>query len=67
MVSTTAHSVVGLLGPAAGLLPERPFRAPHFSASVAAVIGGGGRDARPGEMSLAHNDVLFLDRISEFA
>lgn len=64
-VSTSIHSVAGLLDPAAGLLMDRPFRAPHHTASVTALIGGG-CDPRPGEISLAHTGVLFLDEMVEF-
>jgi magnesium chelatase family protein len=58
------HSVAGTLEQGR-LLRTRPFRDPHFSASVPALVGGGTR-ARPGEVSLAHNGVLFLDELPEF-
>ncbi|HRW92116.1 MAG TPA: YifB family Mg chelatase-like AAA ATPase [Thermotogota bacterium] len=58
--TASIYSVVGL-----PIVVERPFRAPHHSASRSAIIGGG-TDARPGEVSLAHNGVLFLDEIPEF-
>lgn len=59
------HSVAGALA-AGGLLRIRPYRAPHHSASIAALTGGGLR-ARPGEVSLAHRGVLFLDELPEFS
>ncbi|MEI4488493.1 YifB family Mg chelatase-like AAA ATPase [Frigidibacter sp. MR17.14] len=59
------HSLAGSL-PAGGISRGRPFRDPHHTASSAAIIGGG-RPARPGEISLAHNGVLFLDELPEFA
>ncbi|MBQ4436541.1 MAG: YifB family Mg chelatase-like AAA ATPase [Clostridia bacterium] len=62
---TRIHSVAGLLPPNSGLITQRPFRTPHHSASMPALIGGG-PDARPGEISLAHNGVLFLDELPEY-
>ncbi len=63
--ATSIHSVCGLLGPGQGLLVERPFRAPHHTISDVALVGGGTLP-RPGEISLAHNGVLFLDEVAEF-
>ncbi len=63
---TAIHSVVGLLPAGGGLIMDRPFRAPHHTISNAALIGGGSQP-RPGEVSLAHNGVLFLDEMLEFS
>ena len=63
--TTKIHSVAGKLGAERGLLSQRPFRAPHHMTSQVALIGGG-QSPQPGEVSLAHNGVLFLDELPEF-
>ncbi len=62
---TRIHSVVGLLSRDRPLMDQRPFRAPHHSASVASIVGGGS-GPKPGEATLAHRGVLFLDELPEF-
>jgi magnesium chelatase family protein len=64
--TTKVHSVAGILPQNAGLLSTRPFRAPHHTISDAGLIGGGAGTPRAGEVSLAHNGVLFLDELPEF-
>jgi magnesium chelatase family protein len=63
---TTIHSVAGLLPDGVGLMDHRPFRAPHHTISRAG-LAGGGSPVRPGEMSLAHHGILFLDELPEFS
>ncbi|WP_206812223.1 YifB family Mg chelatase-like AAA ATPase [Paradesulfitobacterium ferrireducens] len=65
MEVTQLYSVAGLLTNKGALISERPFRHPHHTASIAGIIGGG-RDLRPGELSLANHGVLFLDELPEF-
>lgn len=66
LVTSAIYSVAGLLSGSGGLIRERPFRTPHNTSSVVAMVGGG-PSASPGEISLAHNGVLYLDEISLFS
>ena len=63
--TTRIHSVVGILKSGQALLATRPFRSPHHTLSDVAMVGGG-QFPKPGEVSLAHNGVLFLDELPEF-
>jgi len=63
--TTKIHSVAGKLGAHGDLIAKRPFRSPHHTISDVALVGGGG-NPQPGEISLAHNGVLFLDELPEF-
>ena len=64
---TMVHSASGIALPAGGLVRTPPFRAPHHSTSQTALVGGGSRVIRPGEVSIAHGGVLFMDELAEFA
>ena len=63
--TTAIHSVMGLLSDGQPLITQRPFRSPHHTSSAIALVGGGS-NPRPGEVSLAHHGVLFLDELPEF-
>jgi len=65
METTRIHSIMGMVPPGKGLLRARPFRAPHHTASDIALVGGG-TIPKPGEVTLSHNGVLFLDELPEF-
>ncbi|MEX1000622.1 MAG: YifB family Mg chelatase-like AAA ATPase [Crocinitomicaceae bacterium] len=63
--TTKIHSVAGLIGANGGLVMQRPFRSPHHTVSDVALVGGGSHP-KPGEISLAHNGILFLDELPEY-
>jgi magnesium chelatase family protein len=65
--ATMVHSAAGVRLPAGGLVRRAPFRAPHHSSSMVSLVGGGSTSLRPGEISLSHGGVLFLDELGEFA
>ncbi|MGA1440765.1 MAG: YifB family Mg chelatase-like AAA ATPase [Ilumatobacteraceae bacterium] len=65
--TTMIHSAAGTRLPPSGMVVRPPFRAPHHSSSLGSLVGGGGHQHRPGEISLAHGGVLFLDEMGQFA
>ncbi len=67
LLTTRVHSAAGLAVPPGGLVTRPPFRAPHQGSSAVAMVGGGSAAMRPGEISCAHNGVLFLDELGEFS
>lgn len=67
LATTRVHSAAGIALPPGGLVERPPFRAPHHNASMASLIGGGSSMMRPGEVSCAHNGVLFIDELGEVA
>ena len=67
LATTRIHSAAGVDLPPGGLVDRPPFRAPHHNASLVSLIGGGSSFMRPGEISLAHNGVLFVDELGEMA
>jgi magnesium chelatase family protein len=65
--ATMIHSAAGVRLPSVGMIRRPPFRAPHHSSSMVSLVGGGTSNLRPGEISLAHAGVLFLDELGEFS
>ncbi len=65
--TTMVHSAAGVALPSGGLVMRPPFRSPHHTSSVGALVGGGSHQMRPGEISLAHGGILFLDEMGQFA
>ncbi len=65
--ATMVHSAAGVTLPSGGLLTRPPFRSPHHTSSLGSVVGGGSHQMRPGEISLSHGGVLFMDEMGQFA
>ncbi len=67
LTATMVHSAGGVTLPPSGLVTRAPYRAPHHTSSIVALVGGGTASLRPGEISLAHGGILFLDELGEFS